>query len=363
MRRLLLLAVALASPALAHEGHDHGAPPLPPSSATTQRLEDGSLFVPKPAQRTLGIRTTVAERGEFPVMIELNGRVIADPATGGRVQASQPGRIEPGPKGLPRLGQRVVAGEVLAYLRHIEDPVERARQAALTNELETQLDLARRRLRRYEQIEDVVPRREIEATRIEVASLEKRGAAMAASISSREALKAPVSGIVASSQGVAGQVVEAREVLFEIVDLQRLMVEAQAFDPALAEGVSTASAVAQDGTHFALRFSGGGRVLRDQALPLLFDVARGAPPLVLGQPVRVMVGGKHAGQGVALPAGAVATGSSGERLVWVHESAERFRARKVEAAPLDGQRVLVTSGLSGGERVVVQGASLLSQAR
>ena len=44
-------------------------------------------------------------------------------------------------------------------------------------------------------------------------------------------------------------------------------------------------------------------------------------------------------------------------------SAERFAPRKVQVQPLDAQRSLVTSGLTAGERVVTQGATLLAQIR
>jgi len=50
-------------------------------------------------------------------------------------------------------------------------------------------------------------------------------------------------------------------------------------------------------------------------------------------------------------------------VVWVHESAERFVSRKVKAAALDGHSAVVTDGLNGGERVVVQGAASLAQIR
>jgi hypothetical protein len=60
--------------------------------------------------------------------------------------------------------------------------------------------------------------------------------------------------------------------------------------------------------------------------------------------------------GVAVPAAALVRNGANELIVWVHERAERFVARRVRTAPLDAQRVLVLAGLEGRERVVVQGA-------
>jgi hypothetical protein len=49
--------------------------------------------------------------------------------------------------------------------------------------------------------------------------------------------------------------------------------------------------------------------------------------------------------------------------VWVHTEAERFVARRVRTQPLDATHVAVVDGLHDGERVVTEGASLLSQVR
>ena len=60
---------------------------------------------------------------------------------------------------------------------------------------------------------------------------------------------------------------------------------------------------------------------------------------------------------------ALAKNPSNETVVWVKTAAERFEPRPVRIEPLDGARVAVVSGVEPGERVVVQGASLLNQIR
>ena len=85
------------APAWAGEGHDHGDGPAAASANGPQRLPDGSVFLPKAAQRQLGLRTMVSVAAELPRTVELNGRVLMDPNAGGLVQALVAGRIEPGP--------------------------------------------------------------------------------------------------------------------------------------------------------------------------------------------------------------------------------------------------------------------------
>lgn len=367
----LVLAVLLAlaaGRAAAHGSEDHGDKPSAPvraasldASAAT-RLADGSLFVPKSMQRQLGIRTEVAGVGTLAASVELNGKVIADPGAGGRVQATQSGRIEPGAKGFPTLGQKVVKGQVLAYLRPAANSIERGNQEAQFAELVAQLAIAERKLARYEQLEGAIPAREIEAARFEAEALRRRHAAIGASFSAPDPLIAPVSGVIAATSVVAGQVVEARDVLFEVVDPARLAVEALAYDPALADNIAGASALIPGG-ELALRFVGGGRQLREQALPLLFRVESRQAPVAVGQPIKVIVRTRGTIQGVALPAGAVMRNAQGESVVWVHDGAEHFSPRRVRMQALDGGRVAVTAGLAGGERVVIWGNALLAQVK
>ncbi|MBN8747895.1 Multidrug resistance protein MdtA [Xylophilus ampelinus] len=360
---LLLGAAALALPAQAGEGHDHGDAPAPASANGPQRLPDGSVFLPKPAQRQLAVRTLTAVEGLHPRTTELDGRVQMDPNAGGKVQALAAGRIEPGPRGLPEPGQPVKKGEVLAWVQPAYAPLERAAQTAQLAELRASRALAERRLARLRELADTVPRKDIEAAESEVASLAARAAAIGAGLGGREALAAPVSGVVASAQAVAGQVVDAREVVFEIVDPARLRVEALAFDGALAADIGSAS-LSVGGAAVPLTFVGAARSLREQALPLGFR-AQGAAlsPLAVGQPVRVYVHSRSQVKGIALPATALMRNPANQTIVWVKTAPERFQPRPVTTAPLDGVRVAVTSGLAAGERVATDGAGLINQIR
>lgn len=348
-------AASAAAPASA------GAPPI--EAAAAQRLADGSLFVPKVVQRRLGIRTVTTEIKDLAATVELNGRVIADPNAGGRVQASQAGRIDAGAKGFPTLGQKVAKGQVLAYLRPVAGNIEHANQHAALAELESQLAIAERKAARYEQLEGAVPQKEIDAARIELAALKKRRAAVGGGLGGPEALLASVSGVISAVGVVTGQVVDAREILFEIVDPTRLAVEALAYDAALIEGISAASAPLPGGDSLELRFVGGGRQLREQALPLLFRVKAQHAPVAVGQPLKVIARTSRTSKGAALPQAALARNSAGETVVWVHVGAERFAPRKVSAQPLDAATMAITLGLADGERVVSEGAGLLAQVR
>jgi cobalt-zinc-cadmium efflux system membrane fusion protein len=359
----LLLALLLAGPALAGDGHDHGDAPAATNANGPQRLPDGSVFLPKPAQRQIGLRTLVGETKPLPRALELNGRVLMDPNAGGKVQPMVAGRLEAGPRGLPSVGQPVRKGELLAYVRPAINGLERAGQAAQVAELQASRALAEKQLARLKELADSVPRKEIEAAESTLASLAARSQMLQGGLSEREALYAPASGVIASASAVAGQVVDARELLFEVVDPARLRVEALAFDAAVADDIAGAF-VAVGNERVELRLIGAARSLREQALPISFSAqGPGLAKLAVGQPVKVVLQTHSQVAGVAVPAAALLKNAANQNMVWVKSAAERFEPRVVMVTPLDGASVSITSGLKGGERVVTQGATLLNQIR
>lgn len=362
----LAAPLALAGPGAHGPNGEHLDAPGPAVNASgLARLPDGSVNVPKLAQRRMAIRTLLAPTSQAAVTAEMPGRVVADPNASGRVQAAHGGRVEPGPRGLPVVGQAVRRGDVLAYVRHHAEPYALAAQQAQLAELRTQRQLAEARVKRLEGLEGTVPRKDIEAARAEAGSLAERERSIGGSLQVRDALTAPVSGVITRSDLVAGQVVDPRDVLVELVEPTRLLVEATTADPGAAARI--ASATLQGTPEARLRLLGAARTLRDGVLPITFAVTTTKPgtalPLAIGQPVTVLASSKERVAGVVLPAQAVVRSPSNESIVWIKSGAERFIPMPVQFRPLDSNTVVVTQGLSADNRVVVQGAALIAQIR
>ncbi len=363
---LIGLSPAHAAPGAHGPNGEHlDAPGAAVNASGLARLPDGSVNVPKMAQRRMAIRTVLAPESEAAATVEMPGRVVMDPNASGRVQATYGGRIEPGPKGLPVAGQAVKRGDVLAYVRHQAEPYALGAQQAQLAELRAQRQLAEQRVQRLEGLEGTVPRKEIDAAGSEATSLAERERSIGGSLVAREALTAPVSGVIARADLVVGQVVEPRDVLFEVVDPARMLVEATTADTSLAARV--AGAALQGVPEVTLRLLGVSRSLRDGVLPLTFAVSPTktgtALPLAIGQPVTVVAQMKERIKGVVLPAQAVVRNPSNEPIVWIKSGAERFIPQPVQFRPLDASTVVVTQGLSADNRVVVQGAPLIAQIR
>ena len=288
-----------------------------------------------------------------------------DPNASGRVQAIHGGRIEAGPRGLPVAGQAVRQGEVLAYVTHHAEPYALANQQAQLAELRSGRELAAQRVQRLQSLEGTVPRQEIEAARAELQSLTAREKSIGASLAAREALLAPVSGVIARADATKGQVVEAREVLFEVIDPARVLVEATTADPSLP--ARTGQAHLQGVPGVKLQLIGAARSLRDGVLPMTFravpEQSDKALPLAVGQPVTVVASLTEQVKGFVLPAQAVVRNSANEPVVWIKSGAERYIPQPVQYRSLDAATVVVTQGLGADNRVVVQGAPLIAQIR
>lgn len=357
----VLSPAAMAAPGAHGPNGEHLDAPAAGGGSSLSRLPDGSVNVPKLAQRRLAIQTVMSREAEHPLTVELNGRIGIDPNAGGRVQAPFAGRIEPGPKGLPVAGQRVQKGQVLAHVRSIASAIDRGNQQATLADIRANRHLAEQRVKRLESLEGTVPQKEIEAARAELTSLAGRERAVAGSVGGSDALIAPASGVIAAANILNGQIVEARDVLFDIVDPSRMVVEATTTDAALAARVAGASLAGYPGVQ--LSFLGGGRVVREGALPLTFRASTKDPALAVGQPVTVVVGLTDKVKGIALPAASLVRNQANEPVVWIKSGAERFFAQPVEVRPVDGKTIVVIKGLAADNRVVVSGAALINQIR
>jgi len=362
-------AAILASqsgPVRAHGGDDHAdeAPAAAQgASSAPRRLPDGEVFLPKPSQRLLHVRTIIAEPKKALPSRELIGTVVPDPSSFGQVQAPMDGRIELAERGISFIGQRVKAGEVLAYLSPSIPIADLGTMQQLRADVAGKLRISEQKLARLTRISSVVAQREIDDTRAELEALREQQRVLAEKDVEMIPLKAPVAGVISVANVRAGQVVTTRDTLFEIVDPHRLWIEAITGAEHAAPEIAGAYANDTDGHSIKLSYIGRAPALRQQTQPLQFKVDEQHDGLVIGSAVKVLVQQGEPVEGIVVPDAAVVRGPDGLPRVWVKESPQRFRPEPVRIAPLDGDNVVVLGGVEAGSRVVVDGAELLNQVR
>ncbi len=364
---VLVLLIAGTGLASAHEGHDHGeaAKVAPPAGDTPRRLADGSVFAPKPTQRLLEIRTQVTKTEEARKTLALVGRVIADPNRSGQVQSITGGRIVAPESGLPRLGQIVRRGDILATVEQAVPQADRTTIAERVGEIEQQIAMVEAKLKRSRSLAEraIAPQSQVIDFEIELAGLMRRREIVGRIRIEPELLRAPLDGVVSAVRVVAGQVVGSQDVLFQIVDPAGLWVEALSYGDVDLSQLDGASALLPGGKPLSLSFRGTGRALQQQATLVHFAVEDPPATVAIGQPVRVTARNGASVSGIILPRDAVVRGGNGEALVWRHTDPERFEPRPVRTEPFDATRLVIRSGVAPGERIVVRGAEHLNQIR
>jgi RND family efflux transporter MFP subunit len=370
-RRLLIVPAAIlglilaSAVAWAHDGHDHG-PDLSVSTGNSPyRRPDGTLFVPKPTQRLLEIRTRVAAVESRPRTVRFHGRIVPNPNRSGVVQSTLQGRYEAPDGGVPPLGTKVKAGDLMGRVSAAFASIDSSDMMQTLGALDQEIALARRKLARQEQLlaSNAVAKAAVEDTRIQLDGLEKRRQELLAARVRPEDLRAPVTGVIAATRVVAGQVVAPSDQLFQIIDPASLMVEALVFDQIDPDAVHEATASLGSGVAIKLRVLGHSRALQQQYSLLQFQILDAHPHLNAGAPVTVIATTGEPAIGIALPRSALVQAPSGQTVVFSHKEPEVFVPRPVRVEPFDADNVLVTAGIAEGERIVVRNAPLLNQVR
>ena len=363
-----VLALAFsAGAARGHEGHDlnQTVQAATATSDSARRLPDGKVFIPKRTQRILDIRTLVAKPETRPKSIVLIGRVITNPNRSGIVQSINGGRVAAPEQGLPRIGQAVSKGDILAL---VEPPMAMADRTTISErmgELEQMIAVDEAKLRRLRPMAErqVIAQGLVVEMEAELEGLYRRRELVRDTRVAPEVLRAPVDGVLALSHVVVGQVVQAQDVLFQIVDPKVLWIEAYDYAGVDPAKLGQATAVAGDNTAMKLSFEGWSRTLQQQATVLQFAIVDPPLSIRIGQPVTVTAQQGETTTGIVIDRDAVVRGNNGETIVWRHNDPELFEARTVRAQPFDATHTLIEAGLDTGERIVNRGAEMINQIR
>jgi hypothetical protein len=237
-------------------------------------------------------------------------------------------------------------------------------------------------VQRFTRLQSAVPKAELETAQTELAALERRREHIKKSVNQAIPVIATISGVVSKTAVSVGEVVEPKQLLFSLQNPTAWWVEAKAFTlpnglnteskvSARAIDTSAVSAQALKGQSLSLQYVGHSQEMQQQSIALWFKVAssanagmdNNAQQLVAEQPIEVLLPQGAAIEGIAVPKAALLKLDDGQQALWVHTEPEQFQLVRVASQPLDADRVLVTSGLQSGARVVVQGVQLLAQVR
>lgn len=311
-----------------------------------------------------------------PIREAIPAQGVVRAATGGEALVTAPasGVLAAEPS-LPRIGQSVRKGELLAYLTpRLGGETDTATLDLALQRSRLALDQARRERERLEGLfaAEAIPERRVTEARnqeqlakAELESAQKRLAPYQGG-GGGLALRAPVSGTIADVKAAAGGAVEAGQPLFHIADLKRLWLEARIPESQVGRIRNPSGAwfrIAGFDQSFDLVVGRNARLVafggvvdkesRSVPLILAFDNPQGH--LRVGMAVQAHVVTDAVREALAVPVAALID-DAGQMVAFVQKSGEAFERRTLVLGARDGDFVEVKSGLAEGERVVTLGA-------
>jgi cobalt-zinc-cadmium efflux system membrane fusion protein len=386
VRRLLCsfvgLSCIIASAVLAHGGEDHSAPGAKPSAGPTP---GAPIFLSKDAQFLLDVRTATSALQPIQRRLVVAGHVVPRTDRQAMVFAPVAGRIRTAPGSpLPRVGQHVTRGQVLAELVQTLTAAdsaqlggERIRAESASGQARVAVDLARKNVQRMQSLGGVVAAKEVQRAQAELQTAQQdlersqrersllsgAGSAGGGRITTLP-LVSPLDGVLVQAHATEGEQAEPGKKLFTVVDSSVVWVEAHVFSQDVALAAAATDAQVQvdafADTWFAARLLSIGQTVDDQArtLEVLFEVDNADGRLRPGMFATVAVGLEAPTERLSVPTSAILQ-IEGRSVVFVHTAPETFVQREVVLGPRDGPLQAIERGLEDDERVVVQGTYYL----
>jgi cobalt-zinc-cadmium efflux system membrane fusion protein len=362
---MLMLSISVQSSPGAHGPNgEHLIATETKSSNGFGRQSDGSVLMPMPNQALLGIRTQFVTNQEVKGSITLAGVIHAHPEGHALIQPSSDGRFEAPYSGVLATGQRVMAGQILGYVRYQDTAFELASQTSQLLALRNEIMQAKRDVKRLRDLGELASKQTLEQLETDLKILIEQEALLQQGLEKPEPLIAPISGAVINHQARRGRWVEAGTTLFEVVASNLRSIEALTNDTSILAQLSTATI--KEVPELNLQYHGYAPQLNAGMVTLHFEIDTGtdaSQPLLIGQPVTVFAELENTLQGIVLPAEALVTNTTNLPIVWIKVSAERFVPQIVQYRQISPSKVLITQGLGTDNRVVTAGTSLLSQVR
>ena len=331
-------------------------------------------------------RTEPVARHRIVERVRVAARVRAKPGFSATIVAPVSGQLAaPGGQTLPQLGQRVVAGQLLALLKP-DFSEAAAKVAEADGEFTTakaSLDQAEVAYNRTKKLaaEQAKSPREMQEAELAYQTAKARYAAaagllatfkQAGGVSSPDApllmeLRAPIAGVLNSMAAGPGEVVTAAQPVFTVLNPELVWIEARIPEASVARLSTGKDALielpGEPGKFTPATGEGRGRLVAlglevdaaTRTVPLIYEMANSTNALRVGQSVNLHVETARAEDALAILDAAIVE-EDGRPIAFVQVAGETFEKRDLTLGIRDGNWVQVLSGIAAGERVVTKGA-------
>ena len=327
----------------------------------------GGLVIPKELQFHLGIVTEKASEKPLKGTIRLMGTVISDPSGYARLQATQAARVINHPDyPLPLPGQAVKAGQVVLAVAPTLTTIESTDQKNALYKAESEITQRHLEVQRLEKLGQYAAKKDLENAKAELERALKQKDEISNQTFKPELLRSPIDGFVSDLHVRPGEIVTSDKTIAEIVDPRKLLVEALVFNPEIADQIAGGyifSPLKPDKTISVKILGVSPKVNReDQSIHIQLKPEKVDPDIKLDMAVEVVGELKETKPALVIPQKAVAEDSQGA-WVFIHTNPETFEPRKIRIRRQIDNMVEIEEGLLPGEKIVIEGAYLLNQAK
>jgi RND family efflux transporter MFP subunit len=362
---------------------------ISPAAASTGRV----TFLME-QQWLIRLKLAKAEEAMRAPQVQSTGRIVPVPSRRAIVAPPVGGIVQSGT--MPRVGQRVAQGQLIARLQQTPTAAEVAQIQAAHAQVQvenTRIEAERRRLvqaeieaaarleqathdlarsrRLYEkkaysakaleadELDRTAKAAQLEGVRAQLKALQTSTSPVSFSGAEYEVL-APISGSIIRVSKASGEQVAPGEAIIEIVALDIVWVEAPIFEIDLGKLAKQGSAVftttAFPDKEFQGRLVDIGKIVDEHSrtATAIFEVANRSEELSIGMQANIRMNGGTPVRVVLIPREAVLD-NEGKKIVYVLISGEEFERRDVVLGGEYGGKVAILSGVKSGERVVTQG--------
>lgn len=355
------------------DGHEIPFPDVVVGAANAPEHPDGIAFL-KEQQWKLGTRIERVETKSLTASLRAVGVVAALP--NGRASVTTPiaGRLAV-VKFLPRIGDRVESGQILAaiepVLSDLAVKVVDAEAEVLRSKLA--LDQAQTVAERVRKLaaEKAKSERELQEAEVALRTAQARhDAALAVqkayqksgAVAGAVELRAPIGGVIAHAHGAVGELIAEGRELFCVIDAGSVLIEARVPEADLARLGPKPDAVYErpgaPGEYLPagrLLFAGIEVDAETRTVPFTYEVANADGLLRIGMALAVQIEQASVTDGLAIPLSSVVE-EDGRPVAYVQLAGETFEKRDLTLGVRDAGWVHVLSGLDPADRVVTRAA-------
>jgi cobalt-zinc-cadmium efflux system membrane fusion protein len=351
--------------------------------APLQPAPDGIVLL-KEQQWRLALKSEPVMKRTLVERVRVPAGVLARPGSRASVVPPMAGRLmAPEGKGLPDLGERVEAGQLLALVRPpvTEHAARLVEARAETIRAKLSLDQGELTLARVRKLAEAGARTERELQEAEFAA---RGAKAShdAARALEDAygrsgfrtiegghvvleLRAPIGGVVVAVDGTVGEQVPADRPVIGLLDASKVHLEARVPEAELGRIATGSPAIAEAPGARGAFVSLEGKARRiflglevdpaTRTVPLRFEVANAEGSFRIGSVWTLHLETAQAVEALAVPGSAVVE-EDARPVAFVHVSGETFEKRYLRLGVREGSWVEVREGLAEGDRVVTKEA-------